>query len=89
MRIEIHPHAYKHGLTSEQILFAYQTGSDTAIIRNRDRATDPPRWACIGFDRAGNPIELVFIELLEADSILIFHANKATRGFINEIRKGR
>ena len=86
MRIEIHPHAYIHGLTDEQILFAYQTGGSTALIHRRDRDAEPPRWACIGFDQNGAPIELVFVKLEEG--ILIFHANKATKGFISEIRKG-
>lgn len=88
MRVEIHPHAYKHGLASEQILAAYQSGSNTAVIRNRDKKKDPPRWACVGFDNDGVPIELVFVEMTGDRGILIFHANKATQGFIREIRQG-
>ncbi|RFT42913.1 toxin-antitoxin system toxin subunit [Bifidobacteriaceae bacterium N170] len=49
---------------------------------------EPPRWATIGFDGDGNEIELVFVTL-ENNAILIIHANRLTKGFLQEIRDAR
>lgn len=88
MRIIIHPHARTHGLANKQIIEAYETGSNGAIIRYRDRTAEPPRWATIGFDSDGHEIELVFVKL-EGNAILIIHANRLTKGFLQEIRNAR
>lgn len=85
MKIAIHPNALKHGLTREQILSAYATGHDTAKLRNKDRGKQPPRWATIGFDNEGRPIEIIFASSLEQH--LIFHANYLTTTFKNEVMK--
>ena len=88
MRILIHPHAHKHGITDDQIRVAYETGGSSAAIRSQDRDSDPPRWASIGFDADGRQIELVFVRL-DATTILVFHANYATKTFRDQIRRGR
>ena len=86
MRIIIHPHARKHGLTDEQIFAAYETGNSGRRIRRRDQGADPPRWAMIGFDRQIRRIELVVIQGVE-ESVIIIHANYLTKGFLNEIER--
>lgn len=88
MRIIIHPHARTHGLSDRQIISAFETGVSGATIRYRDRASEPPRWATVGFDGQGRRIELVFVRLVDGTPLVI-HANHATKGFIDEIRKGR
>ena len=88
MRIIIHPHARKHGLTENQILEAFETGSSGAVVRYRDRDSEPPRWATIGFDREGRRIELVFVKL-DDGTPLIIHANNLTKGFLGEVRRSR
>ncbi|NMM93651.1 hypothetical protein [Bifidobacterium oedipodis] len=86
-RITIHPHAYKHGLTAEQIHSAYETGWRGAVIRWTDRDSDPPRKATIGFDAQLRCIELLYVELQDG-RILVFHADYATKAFRKQIRKG-
>ena len=86
MRIVIHPHAQEHGLSEEQIRSAYETGMGGAVIRSRDEDSEPQRWATIGFDAQARGIELVFVRL-EGDAVLVFHANYATKQFMNEIRR--
>ena len=88
MRILVHPHALTHGLSELQIRDAYQSGVSGAVIRDRDRPSEPQRWATIGFDAQGHDIELVFVRL-EDGTPLIIHANKATTRLRTEIRKGR
>ncbi|MDP9800365.1 hypothetical protein J2S49_000441 [Arcanobacterium wilhelmae] len=87
MRVLIHPHAFKHGLSPDQILAAFTTGIDTGIVRSRDRNTDPPRFASIGFDNEGRAIEFVCAKLVD-ETVLIFHANYLTAGFRKEYRNG-
>lgn len=87
MQILIHPHAFKHGLTAEQILHAYRTPARGATRRWRDRDAEPPRWALIGFDTEARLVELVFTTTID-DEVLIFHANWLTEGFRKEIERG-
>lgn len=84
MTIRIHANAYKHGLTTDQIIAAFHFGSATARVRSRDRESDPPRWATIGIDREGREIELVFV--MTETGALIFHANRCTNGFRRELQ---
>lgn len=88
MRVQIHPGALKHGLSHKQILAAYESGRSGAVLRPRDTAHTPPRWALIGFDTTGRAIEIVFVHLA-ANTVLIFHANYLTKGFLKEVRDGR
>jgi len=88
MRIIIHGHARDHGLRDEQIVSAYTTGYSSAVIRNRDKNSEPVRWATIGFDAEGREIEFVFVAVA-TQTVLIFHANYATTAFKNEIRRAR
>lgn len=86
MRLQLHENAFKHGLTPEQIERAYATGAATALVRTRDQHAEPTRWATIGIDQQGRPIELVFVNLLDG-AVLIFHANYATKGFRKELQR--
>lgn len=85
MVVEIHSHAYKHGLSEKQILSAYASGELTARVRSRDSHVEPTRWALIGFDDAGRAVELLFIKT--ASGVLIFHANWLTNGFRKEFKQ--
>jgi hypothetical protein len=88
VRIAIHPPAFEHGLTEDQILTAYETGAETARIRRRDRGVDPPRWGVIGFDNQARALQLVIAQLLGGD-LLVIHANYLTAGFEQEMRQAR
>lgn len=82
MLIWIHPHAYKPGLSSDQILAAYESGLPTIRVRERDRDAEPQRYALIGWSDTGLPVELC---LVRTDfGALIFHANYLTDGFRKE-----
>ncbi|MDY5133843.1 hypothetical protein [Actinotignum urinale] len=84
--MKIHSHAFKHGLTPDQIIHAFTTSGSERFIRPRDKHLDPPRWALIGFDSAGRPIELVAVELATNDALII-HANYLTKGFLKETQQ--
>ena len=88
MRIVIHERARKHGLADGQIRAAFESGRDGARIRERDAHAEPSRYGLIGFDSNGAAIELV-AAILADGSVLIFHANYLTNGFLNEMRQAR
>lgn len=88
MRIIIHRHAFKHGLTEEQIMAAYESGGDAAFVRQRDKDADPPRWAVIGFDHQARQIELLVVKAMDGCAVII-HANWLTKGFLDEVRRSR
>ncbi len=87
MRLVIHPNALKHGLTVEQITAAYETGSGGARVRRGEEDVEPVRWATIGFEDAGRPVELVFVR--GVGEVLVVHANWLTKGFLAQMRRVR
>ena len=88
MRIVIHKHAFKHGLSREQIVAAFESGGDAAFVRKRDEGADPPRWAVIGFDHQARQVELLVVKALDGCAVII-HANWLTKGFLDEVRRSR
>lgn len=88
MNLVVHPHAFKHGLTLDQIHAAFSMSGLDSRVRRRDQGQDPPRWGVIGLDQAGRQIELVAV-LLADGSAGIIHANYLTAGFAREMREAR
>lgn len=88
MRIRIHPHALRHGLTEERIFWAFHMAAVEERIRERDRDTEPPRWGIIGIDKDGRAIEMVAVSLTGGE-VLVIHANNLTPGFEKEMREAR
>jgi len=60
--------AFKHGETREDIIHAYQTRIRAGLLGSYGN-----KYGFIGFNRAGNPIE-VFYNPIGDDKIKIFHA---------------
>lgn len=88
VRLVVHPNALKHGSSVEQVRQAYETGSGGARIRRGDEDVEPARWATIGFDSSGRPIEMVFVRGT-GRSVLVIHANWLTKGFLAQMRRSR
>ena len=62
------PSAFKHGQTREDILHAFKTQIHDGLLDGSDTI-----FVSIGFNRAGNPIE-VFFNPVGDDVIKVFHA---------------
>ncbi|MCE2512161.1 MAG: hypothetical protein J4F50_06305 [Acidimicrobiia bacterium] len=58
--MEFHRSAFKHGLDRETILHGLE---HALTIIELEPAADPPRILAIGADRAGNLLEIVWLEL--------------------------
>lgn len=74
----VHPHSLKHGLTEDEIIFAWNN-----FARKRPRGDD--YWVTIGFDSKGREIEMVAAVLVDG-SLLVIHAKTpATKKFKKEL----
>jgi len=84
--IEIHPHAYKHGLSACDIEAAFESGRLGGAMLVQD--DDPLRWLIVGVDTTGRWIQVVAIQR-PVGGYLIIHAMKATKATIDQLRQAR
>jgi hypothetical protein len=73
------PSAFKHGVTREDIIHAYRTMIHDGLLESYGN-----KYGFIGFNRAGNPIE-VFYNPIGDDTIKVFHAMGRRDGIIVQI----
>jgi len=73
------PSAFKHGVKREDIIHAYRTRIRAGLLDSYCN-----KYGFIGFNRAGNPIE-VFYNPIGEDVIKIFHAMNCRSGIIAQI----
>jgi len=59
-RVEVHSSAKRHGVDDGDIEHAV---SNAIVVVDLDRDADPSKVLCIGPDRAGNLLEVIWIEL--------------------------
>ena len=70
MRAEFHRSAFKHGLNRNAILHGLE---HALTVIELDPSADPPRVLAIGADRAGNLLEIVWLEL-DGGTEMVIHA---------------
>ena len=73
------PSAFKHGFTEDDIRHAYKTMILKGLLEGYN-----DKYAFVGFNRAGNPIE-VFYSPIGDDTIKIFHTMIARNSTIEQI----
>ena len=78
--VEFNEAAFRHGISEEDILHALKTKIHDFTIGEL-----PEKNLVIGFDRAGNPLELLY-NPLDDNSIYIFHAMKLRKSTIEMIK---
>jgi hypothetical protein len=74
------PSAFKHGVTREDILTTYENKIYEGPLEGYDN-----KYAFIGFNRMGNPIE-VFYNPIGGDAIKVFHAMGCRNGVVMQFR---
>jgi hypothetical protein len=74
--IEFNEAAFRHGISKEDILLAYKNRIFDAAVEGL-----PEKYAVIGFDRTGTPLEILY-NPIDDNTINIFHAMKARKSFI-------
>ena len=82
MKLEIVfvPSAFKHGFTKEDIYHAYKTSIFDSLLEGYEN-----KYAFVGFNRAGNPIE-VFYNPIGDDKIKVFHAMSSREGVVEQLK---
>ena len=77
--VEFNEAAFRHGINKEDILCAYMNRIYDASIEGF-----PEKYAVIGFDHAGNPLEILY-NPIDDNSIYIFHAMRARKSTLKLI----
>jgi len=81
-RIIFIPSAFRHGYTQDDIEWAIETKIYEGLLQGEDEI-----YAIIGFDTTGNPIE-VFYNIIDGDTIKIFHAMPLRPKVANQMYNG-
>lgn len=81
-KITIHPHAFKHGLSQEEIAYAWRN-----FARKRPRGDDC--WVTIGFTDAGREVEMIGMALADGTTLIIHALSPATERTKRELGLGR
>jgi hypothetical protein len=73
------PSAFRHGVTREDILHACRTRIRAGLLEGNGK-----KYGFIGFNRAGNPIE-VFYNPIGENKIKVFHAMGCRNGILDQL----
>jgi hypothetical protein len=79
INIDFNPSAFKHNITEENIRRAIKTNICDVLIDGYDN-----KYAIIGFDTAGNLLEILY-NLIDEQSINVFHAMPCRDSFRSEL----
>ena len=82
--VEIHRSARKHGVDDETIAHAVD---HAIVVVDLEPDADPPRVLAIGPDRAGNLLEIIWLEFENGPPIVI-HAMALRRAFYSLLPTG-
>ena len=74
--VEFNESAFRHDIEREDILHAYRNRIYDASVNGLSE-----KYAVIGFDRAGNPLEILY-NPVDDNTISIFHAMRVRKSFI-------
>lgn len=70
--MEFHRSAFKHGYGESDIVHAVE---NALVIVDLDPDADPPKVLAIGPDSAGNPLEIIWLDLAESIELVIHAMN--------------
>jgi hypothetical protein len=74
--VEFNESAFRHKISKEDILHALKSKIYAAAIDGL-----PEKYGVIGFDRTGNPLEIMY-NTIDDDTISVFHVMKLRKSFI-------
>ena len=77
--IEFNESAFRHDISKEDIIHALKTKVYDAALLDF-----PEKHAVIGFDRTGNPLEIMYNEI-DDETINVFHAMKVRKTFLAKL----
>ena len=77
--IECHDAAFKHGVTAVNICYAMWHPLHEQLLEAYTN-----KWLIIGYDTAGNLLEIAY-NIIDDDTVNVFHAMPCRKKFINEL----
>jgi hypothetical protein len=77
--IEFTRSAFRHGVSEADIRHAFKTRINDVAMQEF-----PEKYGVIGFDRAGNPLEVMYNQI-DDEHILVFHAMKLRESFKKQL----
>ena len=83
--IEFNISAFKHGISAADIRWAFNNVRYDGWF-NRGEGQDKDKYLLIGFDRNGNPLEILY-NLVDDKIINVFHAMKCRNIYYHLIQK--
>jgi len=83
--IEFNSAAFKHGVSEADIHWAFDTVKYDGWI-NEGKGQDKDKYLLIGFDRKGNPLEILY-SFIDDNTISVFHAMKCRSICYHLLRK--
>ena len=83
--IEFNPSAFKHKVSEADIRMAFDTAEYDGLF-NEGKGQDKDKYLLIGFDRNGNPLEILY-NIIDDKTINVFHAMKCRNIFHHLLEK--
>ena len=83
--IEFNPSAFKHDVNEADIRRAFDTAEYDGWF-NEGKKPDKEKYLLIGFDRSGNPLEILY-NIIDERTINVFHAMRCRNIFYHLLRK--
>jgi hypothetical protein len=75
LEIEFNQSAFKHGVSKADIRWAFKT-----FVFEEPMNGEVNKYLLIGFDRAGNPLEILFNQI-DAETVNVFHAMRCRKAW--------
>jgi hypothetical protein len=82
--VQVHRSAFKHGCDEASIRHALE---HAVTIVDLEPDADPAKVLAVGPDRAGNLLEVIWLEL-EGDELLVIHAMRLRAAFYDLLPPG-
>lgn len=86
-RLLVHPRIHERhpDVTDEDVRATWRN----QVKRRKREGLHPPQYAAVGFDAKGRLLQVVVVYDPGRDTILAFHAMKATQSMLNELGLSR
>jgi len=75
--IEFNPSAFKHGFSEADIRWAFDTAKYDGWF-NEGKGQDKDKYLLIGFDKNGNPLEILY-NFIDENTINVFHVMRCSK----------
>ena len=86
MDIEFNRAAFNHDISKADILWAFQNAKYDGWF-NEGEGPDKDKYLLIGFDRKGNPLEILY-NIIDNETINVFHAMRCRNTYYHLLPKG-